>query len=142
MNHKAQKILNFYNANKNLKKMENNRFNALQKIKPKEPILMNFDNKEKEKDDITSIDVFDINDVYKRNIKCLCNVYQEKYKNNINATGFGDFIRGCYFLLDFCDRFHITLQILINHPVNIFLNTNFFSLLYLVNLLIRDRAIE
>ena len=31
------------------------------------------------------------------------NVYQEKY-NNINGSGLGDFIRGSYFLMEFCDK--------------------------------------
>lgn len=125
MNYKAQKIANFYNANKNLYNKENTRIKTLQKVKPKEHIFMNLANSEFDKDAFQIYDVFDINDVYKRNIKCICNVYQEKYKNNINATGFGDFIRGSYFLLDFCDKFHIKLEFLINHPINMFLKNNF-----------------
>lgn len=138
MNNKAQKILNYYNANKIMHKRENIRINALHEKKPSETINMNFENEEKFEDKV--FDNFDINDVYKRNIKCFCNVYQEKYKNDINATGFGDFIRGCYFLFNFCDTFNIKLQIAINHPVKYFFKNNvslnelfFFNVPFFVN---------
>ena len=49
------------------------------------------------------------------------NVYQERYNNNINATGLGDFIRGSYFLLEFCDNNNIPCNInILNHPVSQF----------------------
>jgi hypothetical protein len=49
------------------------------------------------------------------------NVYQESYNNNINATGLGDFIRGSYFLLEFCDNNNIPCNInILNHPVSQF----------------------
>jgi hypothetical protein len=49
------------------------------------------------------------------------NVYQERYNNNINATGLGDFIRGSYFLLEFCDNHNIPCNInILNHPVSQF----------------------
>lgn len=56
-----------------------------------------------------------------KNIQIIHNVYQEKYAGNVNATGFGDFIRGCYYLLDFCDRNGKELVISINHPISMFL---------------------
>jgi hypothetical protein len=49
------------------------------------------------------------------------NVYQERYNNNINATGLGDFIRGSYFLLEFCNNNNIPCNInILNHPVSQF----------------------
>ena len=49
------------------------------------------------------------------------NVYQERY-NNINATGLGDFIRGSYFLMEFCDKNNISFNInILNHPISQFL---------------------
>ena len=51
------------------------------------------------------------------------NVYQEKYINTI-ATGLGDFIRGSYFLMQFCDDNNISYNInLLNHPISQFLET-------------------
>ena len=51
------------------------------------------------------------------------NVYQEKYNNNtINATGLGDFFRGSYFLMHFCDKNQLFYNInMSNHPVSQFL---------------------
>jgi hypothetical protein len=51
------------------------------------------------------------------------NVYQEKYNNNtINATGLGDFFRGSYFLMHFCDKNQLFYNInMANHPVSHFL---------------------
>ena len=69
-----------------------------------------------------NIDVFDINDVYKRNIRTIYNVYQPFYRDGVKVTGFGDFIRGCYFALDFCERFNIHFEIVLNHPISSFLN--------------------
>jgi hypothetical protein len=49
-------------------------------------------------------------------------VYQYSYKNNIKATGFGDFIRGCYFILQFSDKYKIHVDFIIsNHPIKYFL---------------------
>jgi hypothetical protein len=49
------------------------------------------------------------------------NVYQEKYNNNINASGLGDFIRGSYFLLEFCNNNNIPCNInILNHQVSQF----------------------
>ena len=50
------------------------------------------------------------------------NVYQEEYNNNVHATGLGDFIRGSYFLMQFCDNNKINCSINIsNHPISQFL---------------------
>ena len=49
------------------------------------------------------------------------NIYQEKYINT-SATGLGDFIRGSYFLMQFCDDNNISYNInLLNHPISQFL---------------------
>jgi hypothetical protein len=52
------------------------------------------------------------------------NVYQEYYKNGQTASGFGDFIRGSYFLMQFCEKYKIGFNIVINHPINKFLSRN------------------
>lgn len=43
------------------------------------------------------------------NIKKINNVYKKEFIN-APTTGFGDFIRGCYFLLEFCDKLNISLE--------------------------------
>jgi hypothetical protein len=73
------------------------------------------------KTDITEADIFDINDIYKRNIKTIINVYQEQYKNGTYATGLGDFIRGCYYLINFCETYKINYKIIINHKMKTYL---------------------
>ena len=61
------------------------------------------------------------------NIKTINNVYKEKYTNK-NVTGFGDFIRGCYFLLDFCKIYNLQYNIIVLHPIYRFLlNTNYIN---------------
>lgn len=68
------------------------------------------------------LDEVNINKVYRRNIKIIYNVYQEKYTHNIPGTGFGDFIRGCYCLINFCEKFKFQYNIIINHPLSNWLN--------------------
>lgn len=49
------------------------------------------------------------------------NVYQEKY-GTVNASGIGDFLRGSYFLMQFCDRHQFQYVInMANHPISQFL---------------------
>jgi hypothetical protein len=50
------------------------------------------------------------------------NVYQETYGPNIKATGLGDFIRGSYFLMQFCQENNFLYNInMLNHPISQFL---------------------
>ena len=46
------------------------------------------------------------------NIKKIVNVYKLKYTNS-DSSGFGDFIRGYYFLLEFCEKHMINLDVYI-----------------------------
>ena len=78
-----------------------------------------------------------INNLRRKNIKIISNVYQETYAKNVKASGLGDFIRGCYFLLQFCEKHKFQTNIIINHPISMFLkkfcntynlNTNLFDL--------------
>jgi hypothetical protein len=56
------------------------------------------------------------------NIRVINNVYKESYKNKF-VTGFGDFLRGCYFLLEFCRKYKLKYNIIILHPIqDFFLN--------------------
>ena len=50
------------------------------------------------------------------------NIYQEKYGPDINASGVGDFIRGSYFLMQFCEENQLLFNInMLNHPISRFL---------------------
>jgi hypothetical protein len=54
--------------------------------------------------------------------KCIINVYQLVYNDNRIATGLGDFIRGSYFLIEFCKKYNFTYFIdFSNHPIKHFL---------------------
>jgi hypothetical protein len=68
----------------------------------------------------------DINQIKKKGIYKIIHVYQEKYKYNTHPTGFGDFIRGCFFIDQFCTKFNFQYNIVINHPISKFLK-NFSS---------------
>ena len=61
---------------------------------------------------------------HKINNMTINNIYQTHYRNNVAATGIGDFIRGCYFMLEFSDRFNLQVNFVINHPINTFLKNN------------------
>jgi len=50
------------------------------------------------------------------NINKIVNVYQKEYNGSAKASGFGDFIRGTYFLLQFCERYKLRCDVQINHP--------------------------
>lgn len=51
-------------------------------------------------------------------LKKIVNVYQEKYKNSA-AQGLGDFLNGCFCLLQICIKFNIRFDIDIgNHPIS------------------------
>jgi len=54
--------------------------------------------------------------------KCIVNVYQLVYNKNKIATGLGDFIRGSYFVIEFCKKYNFKYFIdLSNHPIKFFL---------------------
>lgn len=58
----------------------------------------------------------------KKNINCITNVCQQMYNGNIKAYGLGDFIRGCYFLMEFCQRYNFQCEIdFLNYPIKHFL---------------------
>ena len=52
-------------------------------------------------------------------IRVVNNVYKESYKNKF-VTGFGDFLRGCYFILEFCRKYQLKYNIIILHPIQYF----------------------
>jgi hypothetical protein len=65
---------------------------------------------------------YNVDKIHKKGIKIIYNVYQSKYsKGAINGTGFGDFIRGSYFLLEFCEKYNFECKILFNNCISKFL---------------------
>ena len=64
----------------------------------------------------------------KGNCSVINHVYQSKYKSKykesnqeVNSTGFGDFIRGSYFILEFCGKHNFTPNIIFNNCISKFL---------------------
>lgn len=55
----------------------------------------------------------------------IVNVYQEKYKNNVSAYGLGDFIRGCYFIIQYAKLNNKLYDIYFNHPIGNFLKNKY-----------------
>ena len=55
-----------------------------------------------------------------KGITKIIHVYQEKYINQ-NTTGFGDFIRSCFFIIQFCNKHNFQIEIIINHPIAYYL---------------------
>jgi len=55
----------------------------------------------------------------------IVNVYQyKKYRNKI-PQGLGDFIRGCFCLLQICLQYHIPFHMSITHPIHLLLDHEF-----------------
>ena len=65
---------------------------------------------------------YDVERLRAKGVKIIYNVYQSKYSNGaINGPGFGDFIRGSYFLLEFCEKYHFEPRIIFNNCISKFL---------------------
>ena len=72
---------------------------------------------------------YNVEHIRNKGVKIIYNVYQSKYsKGTIHGTGLGDFIRGSYFLLEFCEKYHFEPKIVFNNCISKFLlpvNYNF-----------------
>ena len=67
---------------------------------------------------------YNVEKIRKKGVKVIYNVYQSKYSNGkVNGTGFGDFIRGSYFLLEFCEKYGFIPKIVFNNCISKFLQT-------------------
>jgi hypothetical protein len=54
-----------------------------------------------------------------KQVKKIINIYQESYKDNKKASGFGDYLRGCYYLMQFCRENFIQFDMnMMNHPLS------------------------
>jgi hypothetical protein len=77
-----------------------------------------------------------INTVRNKGIRILNNVYQSKYNyGRSNCTGLGDFIRGSYFILEFCDNFGFQPKIIFNNCISNFLHIKTHKLELIQNVL-------
>jgi hypothetical protein len=65
---------------------------------------------------------YNVERIRKKGIQNFYNVYQSKYNSGkANATGLGDFIRGCYFMMEFCDEHNFKYNVLFNNCISKFL---------------------
>ena len=65
---------------------------------------------------------YNVERIRKKGIKKFFNVYQSKYNSGkANATGLGDFIRGCYFMIEFCDEHNFEYNVIFNNCISKFL---------------------
>lgn len=63
------------------------------------------------------------------NVKKIINVYKPFYKNNIPATGLGDYIRGSIFLYQYCKLGNIAFDMNMNyHGIDIILNNIYYPI--------------
>lgn len=87
-------------------------YNELNKatIKCSDTIAMNITTKNKTDD---NIDVYSLKTKHIHNI---IHIYQEKYVYRF-PTGLGDFIRSCFFIIQFCKQNSFNYEIAINHPI-------------------------
>lgn len=70
-------------------------------------------------------------------VKKIVNVYQPYYKNKVLATGLGDFIRGSYFLYQYCKLLDKEFEVNMNyHMINTVLDNSYneIKLYYLENI--------
>jgi len=65
---------------------------------------------------------FNVDRIRKRGIKILNHVYQRNYEDGKeNSSGLGDFLRGCYFILEFCETYNFQFKIIFNNCISKFL---------------------
>jgi len=65
---------------------------------------------------------FNVGRIHKKGIVIINNVYQSKYENGKeNSTGLGDFLRGSYFILEFCETYNFQPKIIFNNCISKFL---------------------
>jgi hypothetical protein len=80
---------------------------------------------------------FDVNRIRNKGIHTINNVYQSKYNyGKSHSTGLGDFIRGCYFVLEFCHKYKFIPKIIFNNCISNFLRIKTHKLELISNVLI------
>lgn len=64
---------------------------------------------------------FDVSLLRQRQVRTIVHRYQDTYASDVHPTGFGDFIRSCFFVLQFCRKYRFGCQIVVTHPIAVFL---------------------
>jgi hypothetical protein len=65
---------------------------------------------------------FNVGRLHKKGIRIINNVYQSKYEyGKVNSSGLGDFLRGCYFILEVCEKYNFQPKIIFNNCISNFL---------------------
>lgn len=117
-------IINTLSHNKTVIKNNYNKYNTLFDVKHVFNYVHDIYPKNQpfpKKNKLTNISMQNITTL-KDKVDKIVHVYQEKYVNHENPTGFGDFIRSCIFIIQFCNKNNINYDIIINHPIALFLN--------------------
>jgi hypothetical protein len=104
---------------------QNSLFEISEKIKPTTNFVLDLDQEmqrgeEENNDDLKPYSKQQISewiDYLKLNLNTIINTYQPTFING-SSTGFGDFIRGNFFLMQFCDQLNIAYGVVINHPIS------------------------
>jgi hypothetical protein len=111
-----------YNFNKDSKKYTKNEKKSLMTLKKITAPVVDSGNYVLTANSPLEIILQDKNIEYiQNNINKIVNVYQKEYNNGVKASGFGDFIRGTYFLMQFCEKYNIKYDVQINHPLRKYL---------------------
>jgi len=67
---------------------------------------------------------FDIKKLKQKNVHTICHTYCVSYGDLPDVTyptGLGDFIRSCFFVLQFCNTYDFKCNFIINHPISVYL---------------------
>jgi hypothetical protein len=101
-------------------------------------LKINFTSNHKDYDIPFSLNkIYDVNKIRRKGVKIINNVYQSKYNyNKTNCTGLGDFIRGSYFILEFCEKYNFIPKIVFNSIIGNFLKMKTHNLGLIQNLLV------
>lgn len=122
---KVNKVNEFFSNLEDLKKplpeqSSNIFFSNNLDIKKIVTTIEKFNELEKNNNGLNNNDLKIVDDRILNNIDTIHNVYKESYTNKF-VTGFGDFLRGCYFLLEFCAKYKLKHNFIILHPIKHFL---------------------
>jgi hypothetical protein len=63
----------------------------------------------------------DVNRLKKKKVQKINHIYKKSYAFGVNATGFGDFVRSCFYIIQFCKKYGFQYEFFIHHPVALFL---------------------